>query len=310
MDWLNSVTGFFSSPTPLQNPQSPATPSLYNPEAQLSQSYRLKDLVKTTQSLSSPNLPTEALHFTNLSHLAEALEVFGHEIGPFQIISAYRTKELQQKLGASGDPVASGTSFHELGRGVDIYPTTMSLDEYFGRMLVNENVKSLLAEVAYKPGQKSIHIGINVPGDVRETKVLSLNQNNVYARLTSSEIARFIEPYMESLDAAYDYAAARLVTWNKTPLILAMVAATGGLLYLILKKAPAQRANPRFRTKRFTVSAYKEDMKTWSDAKLREYISEAERTLQLAPQMVPKNQRRRFKRIVASAYEELTRRKK
>lgn len=214
---------------------------LYDPNAKLSDHYRLKDLTATNQALSAPNDPSSADHFNNLETTAQILESLEYKVGPFTILSGYRTKELQDKLAASGEPTASGLSFHEIGRGVDIYPTTMTLDQFFGLLLADEELKGQFAEIAIKPSQNSIHLATNVPGDVRSAKVLGLNTEGIYARLNLDEIAGYIAPYMASIDEAYDYAAARLVSYNRMPLILTAVAGLAGAAFLLLmpKKARA-----------------------------------------------------------------------
>lgn len=243
MSWLDDITSFLPSsgssdqPAPdnyveLPQNQPTPTPSLYDPQTMLSPHYSLANLTLTNQQLSSPNLPSSVDQYNNLVSLANFFEILESEVGPFQIISGFRTGELQNALASSGEPVASGTSFHELGRGADIYPTTMSLDAYFGKMLANPTIKDNLAEVAYKPGQKSIHLGINVPGDVRSVKVLALNDQNVYGKLSLDEIESFIKPYMQNAQAAADYAAAQLVSYNRTPLYLVLAASLGTLAYM------------------------------------------------------------------------------
>lgn len=253
MSWLDDLTGSIfgteSAPAPQPSPMIPqveAVPavSLYSPDAPLSNQYRLKDLTVTNQNLSSPNLPSESYQFDNLVTTAQGIEYIESVIGPIRILSGFRTKELQNALAASGEPTSFGLSFHETGRAIDFVPTTMSLEEYFGRMLANDDVKSMFAEIAYKPGQGSIHAAFNVPGDVRTTKILGLNQDNVYAKLSVDDIARFIAPYMASAQDAYDYAASKLVTLNRTPLILSMVAAAGGIFYLVATSGRHTRKNP------------------------------------------------------------------
>lgn len=244
MDWLDNIFSSPQTPTPLL----PVAPSLYDTNAMLSSHYALKDFIGTSQSLNQPNMPSSPDYYYNLSDLANFVELIESKIGPVQILSGYRTKELQNALTAAGEPTSAGTSFHELGRGIDIYPTTMPINQYFGRMLADEEVKNQMAEVAYKPGQNSIHIGINILSDVRPVKVLALNDANVYGRLSLDEIASFIAPYMESADEAMDYAAAQLVTFNRMPLIIGAVAAAGGVLYLALasgNRTGNVRANTR-----------------------------------------------------------------
>lgn len=221
---------------------------LYDPNAMLSEHYSLGNLTVTNQQLSAPNMPESADHFQNLTYTADILERLDHEVGPFRILSGYRTKELQNALAAAGEPTATGTSFHEIGRAVDIAPTTMTPAEYFGRILANENLKSQFSEISIKPSQNALHLAINIPGDVRDPKVMGLNDAGSYVRLTLDEITSYIQPFMASAQDAYDYAAAQLVTFNRTPLILGMVAAVGGVLYFALAGGKRVRANPRHRT--------------------------------------------------------------
>lgn len=209
-------------------------PSLYDPSAMLSTHYSLGNLIATNQQLSQPNMPTQSYMFDNLTLMADVIEQIESTIGPIHLLSGFRTKELQDKLAAQGEPTSAGMSFHEAGRAIDFNPTTMSLTEYFGRMLANENLKNKFAEIAIKPSQNSIHAAINIPGDERDTKVLGLNDQGIYGKLGLDQLANYIAPYMESAEQAYDYAAAQLVTFNKTPLIIAAASGLGLAAYLLL----------------------------------------------------------------------------
>ena len=147
----------------------------------LSQNFSLGDLVVTEQILQNPNLPSTQEHMDNLTTLAQTLDEMMSQIGPFQILSGFRTQELQQALKEGGNPTSPGTSFHEVGRSIDFYPTTMPVGEYFARLLANEGLKAKFAEIAYKPAQNAIHVAVNVPGDTRVTKILKLNsETNSY----------------------------------------------------------------------------------------------------------------------------------
>jgi hypothetical protein len=200
----------------------------------LSAHYSLANLTATNQNLSEPNLPQNANQYDNLVFLANMLEELDAKIGPFQYLSGFRTGELQNKLASQGEPTATGTSFHELGRAVDIAPTTMTPTEYFGRLLADEELKNKFSEIAIKPSQNALHLSINVRGDERTPKVLGLNQDGVYAKLGLDEIAGYIQPYMQSAAAAYDYAAAQLVTINRLPLIIMATIGLAGAAYLLM----------------------------------------------------------------------------
>ncbi len=216
----------------------------------LSPHYSLQNLTATSQQLSQPNLPGPD-ELENLTYLADFLEQLTNEIGHFTILSGFRTKELQDVLASKGEPTASGTSFHEKGRGVDIAPTTMTPAEFFGRLLANENLKNMCAEIAIKLSQGALHLAINVPSDTRDPKVLGLNSEGVYARLTLEDILTYIEPYMPSAEVATSYAEAQLVTYNRTPMLLAAAGALALSALLLLKKGSRTKSNPRIKAKPF-----------------------------------------------------------
>jgi hypothetical protein len=144
----------------------------------LSAHFSVKDLCLTSKALSQSNYPTTQTEFDNLTYTADALEMLESHIGPLKLLSGFRTKELQLALAAAGDPVAKGTSYHELGLGVDITPTTMPLAEYFGRILADESIKGLFIEIAIKPAQNAIHLGVRLPAESRNAKISGLKYGN------------------------------------------------------------------------------------------------------------------------------------
>lgn len=269
---FDSITDYLGfSPTPAV-PSNPAPAPLYDVNAQLSGRYRLSDLIKTNQSLSAPNIPPSAYMFDNLAVSAATLEYLESRVGPFQILSGFRTKELQDILAAQGEPVSKGLSFHEVGRGFDIYPTTMTPDEFMGLILAQDDVKSQFAEIAVKPSQNALHLATNVPGDIRSPKVTALNDQGSYVQLTLDQLAKYVEPYVESVDAAY-YQAANLVTVNRAPMfLLAGLAMLSGAYFIFSSNKQKVRKNPRGRKVNFTMKQLREAVEAMSLAKLENFV--------------------------------------
>lgn len=175
------------------------------PDAMLSTNYSVADLTVTTQSLTAPNMPDQQYQVDNLVFLANFLENLATVIGPFTVLSAFRTHELQVALAEGGAPTGSGAlSFHETGRAVDINPTSTDLATAFGTILANQDLTNTLAEFAFKPSQNSLHISINVPGDDRTPRILVLNPTtNSYVRATADQIASYVQPVLQNVaDAA------------------------------------------------------------------------------------------------------------
>lgn len=164
-------------------------------KTKLSSKYTVGDLSATSKPVTQPNLPSTNEQLNNLKLLADALEMLERSIGPLSIISGFRTAELQNLLKSQGDPVASGKSYHEVGLGVDIYPKSMKIAEYFGRILANPSLMSRFIEVSIKPTQNTIHLAVKPLGDTRAAKVLSLTSSG-YKAMSLEEIKKYAAPYV------------------------------------------------------------------------------------------------------------------
>lgn len=208
---------------------------MFDENMQLSQYYKLKDLIVTEQVLSSPNMPSTQTEIQNLTHMAEMLDVLHDYVGPFKLLSGYRTKELQNALAAAGDPVAVGTSYHELGLGVDIRPTSMGLVEYFGKLLADENIRNSYREISIKVSQNSIHLGAKILGDTRETKVLGLDENKKYVRLNLDQIQSYIAPYIQTAEETVQVAT-QIASANPMSSLFLVLGLVSAGAYLILRK--------------------------------------------------------------------------
>lgn len=169
----------------------------------LSPNYTLGDLTITNQG--TPNMPTTQDQMDNLTSTAINLEALTQAVGPFKILSAFRSPETEAALTGSGQPTAekanSGAlSFHEEGLAVDIYPTTMSPIEFFGKLCAIIGTtdqpgtwRDVYSEIAYKPSQNSIHLALAV--SYKKNVFLSLNSAGTYTKLTDDEIAGYANQY-------------------------------------------------------------------------------------------------------------------
>lgn len=219
-------------------PDVTVTPSAqgFAPSMMLSNSYSLGDMTQTNQQLSMSNMPTTQEQVDNLTIMADVKEQLDNEIGHSTILSGFRTHELQQVLAAKGEPTAAGVSFHELGRAMDLSPVGMTITEFFGRLLANETLKAKFTEIAIKVSQNSIHLAVNVPSDTRDPKVLGLNSDNVYARLTIDDILTYITPYMPNVDAATNYAGTLAAGSSNTMLYVLLAVVLGAVTLMGTKK--------------------------------------------------------------------------
>lgn len=162
---------------------------MYDPNMTLFANFKLKDLTITKTGLS--NLPKTKTEFDNLVWLAKVLDQLRISLGPFTIISAFRTAEVQKAVaGKNFNP--NSKSFHEIGIAADIYPLGQTIDAYFGKMITNE-WKTKLGEIIIKPTQNSIHISLPTKTVRGKTMIL----DGAYRLLTSNEIEQYSVPYLK-----------------------------------------------------------------------------------------------------------------
>lgn len=201
-------------------------------DTMLSKHFSLGDLVITTQTLSEPNLPSTQDQMNNLSVLAQNLDTLYDQIGPFQILSGFRTNELQVALGEGGAPTGPGTSFHEIGRAVDISPSNQTIQEFIGKLLANDAWRANFTEIIIKEPQNSIHLAVNTPDDTRTPKVLKLSSAGAYIRMPDIDLYKLIEPFLPDPEARE--AAVKEIKASVSPGLIA--AAIGAALIFLLRK--------------------------------------------------------------------------
>lgn len=183
-----------------------------DPSEMISRYFSLGDLTQTNTGLD--NTPNEA-EYKNVRWLASTLDDLYDSVGPFNVISAFRSSAVQQALKESGAPTGTGKkSFHEAGMAADLYPTTMSLDEFFGKILASDWVHAL-GEISIKPSQNAIHISL--PTTTTVGKVMTLNELGQYVRLTADEIADYAKPYLEAIVAVAEEAGEAAIEAAKKP---------------------------------------------------------------------------------------------
>jgi len=192
----------------------------YDSGMQLSPKYTLADLCQTSTGL--PNLPlaSQTSEIANLKWLARTLEALETDIGPFTILSGFRTPEVQQALADAGEPVAVRKSFHEAGMAVDITPTLASgvgNQEFYGKLAAAVGTDEQpgpwygkWSEIAYKPSQNSIHLALAT--NTKQNVFMALNSAGTYARLTAEEVADYAKPYLQAIEEAASTAIAAVST--------------------------------------------------------------------------------------------------
>lgn len=140
-------------------------------------SYTLADLTVTETGID--NTPDDDQAVENLTSLAQMLANLYSDIGAFQVNSAYRNAAVNQNVGG-----AEGSA-HNLGLAADIIPTTMSITEWFSRLL-NSQYPRALGEMFIKPTQGSIHLSLPLPNKVNFAGILD-PQTKEYRRFAADE---------------------------------------------------------------------------------------------------------------------------
>lgn len=148
MAWYDSILDL----NPFEDTTEPTftTMDMMRPDEKLSMSFSVKDFSTTSTGLF--NLPPRSMQY-KLKQLAALMEEVYTKIGPFNIASAYRSDEVNEAVG--GSP----TSRHLFGDAIDISPTTMTAEKYWGAILLDDVLRNKMGHIAWKSHQNNaIHI--------------------------------------------------------------------------------------------------------------------------------------------------------
>lgn len=202
----------------------------FDPETQLTKNFKVKDFIKTDTGLQ--NYPNQAQYNNIKNILAPTMQKLYDDIGPFKIISAFRTKEVQQKVSGK---ITTTVSFHEAALAVDILPTTMPIDIYFGKILASSVWMEKLYEIFLKPPQNTIHLSVSVDSRKGLVKIMN-DEKTSYVAATLDQIQSYIEDAVGSAGRAI---ASIVSGENKTGRNVIM--ASTGLIALLLFLSPRKK---------------------------------------------------------------------
>lgn len=151
----------------------------FNPNDRASRHFSFAQLTATRTGIS--NVPDDEA-ILNLLALGAVLDALYEEIGTFTVDSAYRSRDVNRAVGGSD------TSLHSLGSAADIIPHTMSIDEFFKRIL-RSPLRARLGEIILKRPQGSLHI--SVPTWNKCGRAMELTWDGKYRTFSESEMAPF-----------------------------------------------------------------------------------------------------------------------
>jgi len=181
-------------------------------------------LTKTSHDVdNTPN----ADELANLKWLATFLEEVYSTVGPFEVVSGFRTKQLQELLRSEGEPTAARKSFHEAGMAVDVYPTNMSLEEFY--WLLVSSFYGRIGEPSIKAAQNAVHFALPTPSNI--SKIMALNsETGVYEKIDEATIQQKITQYASKLyDNAAEIASTISLEVNKPAIRWGILAAVVGI---------------------------------------------------------------------------------
>lgn len=142
--------GFFDFDIFSDEEQGFVIADMMNPNERLSTHYYVRDLIPTNTGLDNDPPRSIAPKLQGLAKLLEELET---KIGPFVIASAYRSPQVNDAVGGSS------TSRHLAGDAVDISPTTMTAEKYWGAILLDDLLREKMGHIAWKSHQNNaLHI--------------------------------------------------------------------------------------------------------------------------------------------------------
>lgn len=163
-----------------------------NLDAKISKYFTLRDLTKTGQG--TANIPNAA-ELKQLTILAGLLDRLFDEVGPFTVLSAFRSEATQAKLKTTETAAAKKKSFHELGMAADITPKNTDIFTYWLKVIDLPWVKKGgLGEIALKTPQNAVHISNGVKG-FKEYVLMEQDVAKNYMRVSPARLAQIRKNY-------------------------------------------------------------------------------------------------------------------
>ena len=207
---LKNASAFLDTPSPEAEPAfvAPQTPLVFSPsytppfspdpEMQLSDHFKLKDLIVT--SLPYSNLPDTQEDLDNLVKMATLLEAIRNNIGTYTIASVYRSQANQDALRKS-NTMAVKKSYHSLGLACDLTPTNGMSTQQFAKALYRNPVTNvLLGQIVDKGdgGQTSVHLSLPTSKFPQATP-MHVGAGDAYFRILGKDLESWEVPKSSSV---------------------------------------------------------------------------------------------------------------
>lgn len=186
---------------------------LQAPNIQFTKNFSLASLTETQQPLN--NTPG-SMQIENLRVLAGELQKLYDKIGPFSIVSAFRSPAVNSAVGG-----ATG-SYHTSGIAADIAPFNYTPETFFKKIFETKLSRDL-GEIILKPQQGTIHVSLPTASKQSQPMILD---SGVYRSMSGDEINRYI---------GQAYALAKANPVKTSFAVLGLVGAMAFLIYKIRK---------------------------------------------------------------------------
>lgn len=152
--------------------------------------FSLKELSKTETGM--VNTPPSTV-MPKIENLGRVLDTIYERIGPFKIVSAYRSPATQTALksgaaGAASAAQAAKQSYHTTGQAADILPTTMTVQQFYTKIVQTPDVAKLMGAFAIK--NTVIHLDTDTSW--RSAVAMYVDKAGNYIRFTTDELKNFI----------------------------------------------------------------------------------------------------------------------
>lgn len=168
---------------------------------QLSKYFDYAKMTATSSGL--PNLPPADVLAT-LRRLALELDVLYERVGPFKIISAFRSQDLQDLLRTQTNQ-AVARSGHTGGMAADIQPLSGDLKSYMARAYSDPVVRPKFGAFALK--NNTIHVELPMPNANPPKATLTpmyVGTDGLYYRFSQTELGKILSQYSEQIQAHLD----------------------------------------------------------------------------------------------------------
>jgi len=155
---------------------------------QITKNFRFFEFLVTNTN--APNRPNEE-QIENIKDVAKVLQLLRDKVGKIEIISGFRSEEVQKALQGGGNVQVSNRSLHMDGKAADIVPQETSAEKVFATIAADPVLAKKFGEIALK----NTVLHLSTPTPTKQSYFMEVI-DNVYYKMASQKVSSLVNKYV------------------------------------------------------------------------------------------------------------------